>query len=676
MIKSIRKRDGRIVDFQAEKIAIAIVKAFRAVGRDEPETPSELAGKVVKRAEESFDSQTPGVEDIQDIVERVLIDEGYGDVAKAYILYRQRRSEIRAAKAAMGVQDDLKLSVNAVEVLKKRYLRRDERGEICETPGQMFDRVASHVSLAEGRYGDDVDSWRRKFLGMMKYLLFLPNSPTLMNAGLDLGQLSACFVLPVEDSLEGIFDTLKHMALIHQSGGGTGFSFSRLRPKNDVVRSTGGIASGPVSFMSIFDAATNVIKQGGRRRGANMGVLRIDHPDILEFIEAKERPGFLENFNVSVAATDGFMRRSRQGGDVDLINPRNGQVTGSLNAKELMNLIATSAWRGGDPGMIFIDRINALHPLQGIIEATNPCGEQPLLPYESCNLGSINLSKLVEKGEIRWDLLEELVRLGVRFLDDVIDMNRFPLKQIEEETIRNRKIGLGVMGFAEMLIEMNISYSSGDAIRIAGDVMGFISRLGREESARLGEIRGSFPAFEQSRLKGWGAMRNSTVTTIAPTGTIGIIAGTSSGIEPLFAISFVRHVLEGARLYEASPLFERAAKERGIYGPELMTDVARKGSVQNISAVPDDLREVFVTALDIPPEQHVRVQAAFQKHTDNGVSKTVNLAQSASVGDVLDVYNLAYDLGCKGITVFRYGSRSQVLYLENGETIPGCKYCG
>lgn len=676
VIKSIRKRDGRVVDFQPEKIAVAIGKAFKAVGREDIEKSSELAGQVVKIAEEMFPSAVPGVEDIQDIVERVLIDEGYADVAKAYILYRQKRSEIRTAKAYMGIKDDLKLSVNAVEVLKKRYLRRNEKGDVCETPGEMFDRVATHVSQAEKRYGKDAEAFRQKFLWMMRNLLFLPNSPTLMNAGLELGQLSACFVLPVEDSLEGIFDTLKYMALIHQSGGGTGFSFSRLRPKNDVVKSTGGIASGPVSFMSIFDAATNVIKQGGRRRGANMGVLRIDHPDILEFIEAKEKPGFLENFNVSVAATDEFMRLSRQGGEINLINPRNGEAVGSLNAKELMNLIATSAWRGGDPGMIFIDRINALHPLPGTIEATNPCGEQPLLPYESCNLGSINLSKLVEKGEINWDLLGDLVSLGVSFLDDVIDMNRFPLKQIEEETFANRKVGLGVMGFAEMLIEMNVSYSSSEAVRIAEEVMRFISKLGREESARLGRERGSFPVFEKSKLKNWDAMRNSTVTTVAPTGTISIIAGTSSGIEPLFAISFVRHVLEGARLFEVSPLFERRAHESGIYSQELMTEVARKGSVQDIPEVPKDMKDVFVTALDIPPEQHVRVQAAFQKYTDNGVSKTVNLPQSATVGDVLNVYNLAYDLGCKGVTVFRYGSRSQVLYLENGETVPGCKYCG
>lgn len=676
MIRSIRKRDGRVEEFRPAKIAAAIEKAFKAEGLDDPRAPSELAGRVVGMAEEKFPSQMPGVEDIQDIVEKVLIDAGYADVAKAYILYRQRRSEIREAKRYLGVADDLKLSVNAIEVLKKRYLRRDLRGEVVETPGELFGRVAAHVSLAEANYGGDPEVYRQKFLGMMRNLLFMPNSPTLMNAGLELGQLSACFVLPVDDSLEGIFDTLKYMALIHQSGGGTGFSFSHLRPKNDIVRSTGGVASGPVSFMSIFDAATNVIKQGGRRRGANMGVLRIDHPDIIEFIEAKQQPGFLENFNVSVAATDEFMRQVRSGGEISLINPRNGQVTGSLKASELMNLIANSAWRGGDPGMIFIDRINALHPLPGTIEATNPCGEQPLLPYESCNLGSINLSRLVENGEMKWDQLGELVSLGVRFLDDVIDMNRFPLKQIEDETRRNRKIGLGVMGFAEMLIEMNISYNSEGAIRIAEQVMKYISDLGREASSKLGEVRGSFPVFEQSKLKGWSAMRNSTVTTVAPTGTISIIAGTSSGIEPLFAISFVRHVLEGARLLEVSPLFEKAAKERGIYNQSLMTEVAKKGSVQDIAGVPQDMKDVFVTALDIPPEQHVRVQAAFQKYTDNGVSKTVNLPQSATVGDVLTVYNLAYDLGCKGVTVFRYGSRSQVLYLENSETVPGCKYCG
>jgi ribonucleoside-diphosphate reductase alpha chain len=575
------------------------------------------------------------------------------------------------------VADDLKLGINAAEVLKKRYLRRDESGRVAETPGELFGRVSSYVSRAEEKYGGDAENFRARFLKMMRELDFLPNSPTLMNAGLPLGQLSACFVLPVEDSLPGIFDALKNMALIHQSGGGTGFSFSRLRPKDDVVQATGGVASGPVSFMRIFDTATDVIKQGGRRRGANMGVLRVDHPDILEFIDAKSKPGFLENFNISVAATDEFMQMARTGGEIDLVNPRTGLAAGGrLKAAELMSRIASSAWRGGDPGVIFIDRINAAHPLPGLIEATNPCGEQPLLPYESCNLGSINLSRIVMKGEINWDRLGELVSLAVRFLDDVIDVNRFPLKQIEGATLQRRKIGLGVMGFADMLIQLNISYNSRKAVAMAEEVMKFITERARVESAQLGEARGSFPLFEESSLKKWGAMRNATVTTIAPTGTISIIAGTSSGIEPLFALAFVRNVLEGAHLLEVSPLFEQTAIARGIYTPNLKAELARKGSVQDIAGVPQDLKDLFATALDIPPEQHVRIQAAFQKYTDNAVSKTVNLPAEATVSDVLNVYNMAYDLGCKGVTVFRYGSRSQVLYLGNGETLPGCKYCG
>ena len=579
-------------------------------------------------------------------------------------------------RIAAALADDILLSSNAATILKKRYLRRDERGAIAETPGEMFEHVAAHVSQAEIKHGGNEKNFCRKFLKMMRDLEFLPNSPTLMNAGLPLGQLSACFVLPVEDSLAGIFEALKSMALIHQSGGGTGFSFSRLRPKNDVVRATGGVASGPVSFMRIFDTATDVIKQGGRRRGANMATLRVDHPDILEFIQAKEKPGFLENFNISVAATDEFMHAARQGEEIELINPRTGQVAGHINARETMDCIANSAWRGGDPGMIFIDRINAAHPLPGLIESTNPCGEQPLLPFESCNLGSINLAKLVERGEMNWERLGELVSLAVRFLDDVIDMNCYPLQQIEETTLQSRKIGLGVMGFAEMLILMNISYNSLEAVRLAEGIMKFITQAARAASAELGEERGSFPLFEESRLKNWSAMRNATVTTIAPTGTISIIAGTSSGIEPLFALAFVRRVLEGARLLEVSPLFEGAAAARGIYSSEMKAELAKKGSAADMAGVPQDLKDLFVTALDIPSEQHVRIQAAFQKYTDNAVSKTVNLSESATLDDVLRVFNLAYDLGCKGVTVFRYGSRSQVLYLGNGETLPGCKYCG
>ena len=443
-----------------------------------------------------------------------------------------------------------------------------------------------------------------------------------------------------------------------------------------MVGATGGVASGPVSFMRIFDAATEMIKQGGRRRGANMAALRVDHPDILEFIAAKERAGVLENFNISVAATDEFMAKARSGGEIDLINPRTGRATGRLGAEAIMERVASSAWRGGDPGMIFIDRINAAHPLPGTIESTNPCGEQPLLPYESCNLGSINLARMVKEGEVDWERLGDLVALAVRFLDDVIDVNRFPLPEIEQATLQSRKIGLGVMGFAEMLILLNISYRSTEAVSMAEKVMSFISQEARQASAKLGEERGSFPLLGQSRLKSWAAMRNSTVTTIAPTGTISIIAGTSSGIEPLFALAYTRNVLEGAHLTEVSPLFQRAAEERGFWSTQLQSELARKGSASGLAEVPEDLQDLFVTALEIPPEQHVRVQAAFQKHTDNAVSKTVNLAEKATVEDVRAVYHLAYDLGCKGVTVFRYGSRSQVLYLGNGETVPGCKYCG
>ena len=570
----------------------------------------------------------------------------------------------------------LNLSANAMQVLETRYLSRDPAGRIAETPEQMLSRVAGHVAQAEKRYGGDVEHYSRRFLEMMARLEFLPNSPTLMNAGLPLGQLSACFVLPVEDSLPGIFDALKNMALIHQSGGGTGFSFSRLRPRNDVVGATGGVASGPVSFMRIFDAATDVIKQGGRRRGANMAALRVDHPDILEFIGAKERTGSLENFNISVAATDEFMAKARAGGEIDLINPRTGRASGRMDAGEIMDRIAGAAWRGGDPGMIFIDRINAAHPLPGTIEATNPCGEQPLLPYESCNLGSINLSRMVKAGEVDWERLGELVALAVRFLDDVIDVNRFPLPEIEAgyaAVAQDRPGGDGLCRDADPP-EYLLPLAAGGGDGGEGDEVHL--RRGPPASARLGEERGSFPLLEQSSLKGWAAMRNATLTTVAPTGTISIIAGTSSGIEPLFALAYVRNVLEGARLLEVSPLFQAAAEARGIYSPELQAELARKGTAAGLAGVPEEMKDLFVTALEIPPEQHVRVQAAFQKYTDNAVSKTVNLAEKATVEDVRAVYHLAYDLGCKGVTVFRYGSRSQVLYLGNGETVPGCKYCG
>lgn len=668
-ISKIRKRDGRIVEFEPVKITNAIHKAFIAVKERDGETAKNLSAQVVAIIEDTFKDRIPTVEEVQDIVEKVLIKNGFSDVAKAYILYRQKRTEIREAKKLLGVSDDLKLSLNATQVLEKRYLLKDDHGNVVETPSQMFHRVARTIAAADRLYDKDADIEKTEavFYEVMSRLEFLPNSPTLMNAGTDIGQLSACFVLPVGDSIEEIFDALKFMALIHKSGGGTGFSFSRLRPKGDFVRSTKGVASGPVSFMRIFDTATDIIKQGGRRRGANMGILRVDHPDILEFISAKEKEGSLTNFNLSVGVTDAFMEAVEKGGDYELINPRTGKPEKKLKAATVFNLIVASAWKTGDPGMVFLDEINRHNPTPtiGQIESTNPCGEVPLLPYESCNLGSINLSRMVKNSDVDWDKLRRVVRVAVHFLDNVIDANRYPLPQIEKITKENRKIGLGVMGFAELLIQLNIPYDSNEAIGVAEKVMSFISEEARKKSEELALERGSFPNFDVSvwKEKGYKAMRNATLTTIAPTGSISIIAGTSSGIEPLFAISFVRNVI-GTQLLEVNHLFEKVAKERGFYSLELMTEIAKKGSIRDMGNIPEDVRRVFVTALDIDPEWHVRMQAAFQKHVDNAVSKTVNLPQEATIEDVSKIFWLAYKLKCKGITVFRYGSRTeQVLVL-------------
>jgi len=709
-------------------------------------------------------------------------------------------------KNFIGTKDDLKLSLNAVEVLKRRYLLKNELGEVIETPSQMFERVAKAIARAELNYGkskDRVKEIERRFYLLMRNLEFLPNSPTLMNAGTELGQLAACFVLPVEDSIEGIFGAVKNMAKIHQSGGGTGFSFSRLRPKEDVVKSTGGVASGPVSFMRVFDVATDVIKQGGKRRGANMGILNAEHPDILGFIRAKER-GEFANFNTSVAVTDEFMHAVERNDEYGLVNPRTKEEVRKINAREVFNEIVTYAWKTGDPGIVFMDEINRHNPIPviGKIEATNPCvtadtwvmtaegprqieelidkkfvaivngeewesseegffetgvkpvyklktaegfelrltadhpvmkveritryrvvtqwsnagdlkpgdkikmnrerfvasveevvpdgiekvydvqipginafdangfvvhncGEQPLLPYDSCNLGSINVSKFVKNGdgEIDWERLREVIWISVRFLDDVIEVNRYPLPEIEKMTKANRKIGLGIMGFAELLIKLGVAYDSKDALSVGEKLMQFITNEARQCSAQLGLERGSFPNFELSIWNSkYEAMRNATVTTIAPTGTISIIAGCSSGIEPIFAVAFVRNVMGG--MLEINKLFEEIAKERGFYSKELITEIAKCGSIQDIEGVPGDVKRIFVTALDISPEWHVRMQAAFQKYTDNAVSKTVNLPSDATWGDVKRVFLLAYKLKCKGITIYRYGSKEQVLSLD------------
>ena len=575
------------------------------------------------------------------------------------------------------------LTDNSLAVLKRRYLAKDREGNVVEEPDEMFRRVSRNLALADRRYGasdSQVEETAEEFYQVMSRLEYLPNSPTLMNAGRELQMLSACFVLPVSDSMEAIFETVKEATLVQKSGGGTGFAFSRLRPEGDIVGSTGGVASGPVSFMRAFDGATEAVKQGSTRRGANMGILNVDHPDVIKFIKSKEDGKGISNFNISVAVTEEFMAKVQRGEEYDLVNPRTGRVTDRLNAGEVFRLLADMAWQTGDPGIVFLDRINRDNPtpLLGRIESTNPCGEQPLLPYESCNLGSVNLARMVrytgQGAEIDWAKLTRVIRTATHMLDNVIDMNSYPIPAIGDMSRKTRRIGLGLMGFADLLVQLGIPYDSEEALQVADGLMSFIRTKTHEASADLAAARGAFPAWEGSiyHEADGPRLRNSAPTTIAPTGTISIIAGCSSGIEPLFALSYVRNVMDNTRLVEGNPYFEAVARREGFYSPDLMQRVADHGSLHGLDgAVPPWVERLFVTSHDISPQWHVRMQAAFQKHTDNAVSKTINFPRQATREDVADAYTLAYELGCKGITIYRDGSKeNQVLSTGGADTTP------
>ncbi len=692
MSNNSHKRNNTEGSLNRTEILRAVVADAESMGIRDRNKIEQLTTQVIERLEQQ--QPLPGMErlapkhrrqqrhptesEIHAKVKEILASEESARVEEIMPEMETETKEVPVilAKPMVQLAADIKLSDNALRVLERRYLTKDGEGRVIETPQELLRRVARHIASAELLYDSkaDVSFWEEAFYQLMANLDFLPNSPTLMNAGRELGQLSACFVLPIEDSMESIFDAVKYTALIHKSGGGTGFSFSRLRPARDRVGSTGGIASGPVSFMRAFDATTDVIKQGGMRRGANMAILNIEHPDILEFIAAKEDSEALTNFNLSVAVTDEFMKAVEKGTDYNLVNPRTGEVTGKLNAKEVFKKIVDMAWRTGDPGIVFIDRINEKNPVShlGRIESTNPCGEQPLLPFESCNLGSINLAKMItcqdNQTQIDQGKLSQTIELTIRFLDNVIDVNQFPLSQIAERTKATRKIGLGLMGFADMLIQLGIPYDSDQALEQAKELMATTSKKATEASMKLAQERGVFPAFEGSAYASDNIrVRNATRTTIAPTGTLSIIANCSSGIEPLFALSYVRHILEGEEFIEVNPYFEEMAKSGGFYSPDLMKQLAEGKRLKDIEEVPEEIKRLFVTAHDISPEWHVKMQAAFQKSTHNAVSKTVNFPHEATSEDVAKVYKLAYHEGLKGITIYRDRSReSQVLTVGEG----------
>ncbi len=666
-IKTIIKRDASRTVFDKAKIANAIAKAAKATaGITSRKFSERLADAVMVILQERFQGKKVTVEDVQDVVETVLIEQGHATIAKAYILYRQQRKHARQqTKAILGVEAKTSLSLNALRILKERILPKNEEGEVIETPDEMFWRVAKNVAKADRKYDKkrDVKATAKEFHDLMASLDFLPNSPTLMNAGTGVQQLMACFVLPVPDSIEGIFETLKRAAIIHKTGGGTGFSFSNLRPKKDYIAKTRGESSGPISFIHAFNAATDIIKRGGRQRGANMAILRVDHPDILEFIVAKENPQSLTNFNLSVGVTKAFMDALKKDKEYALVNPRTKEAAGMLRARHVFELLCFQAWKHGEPGVVFLDRINAANPTPtlGEIEATDSCAGQPLLPYEACCLGSINLAHMAVKGKINVQRLRATVRTAVHFLDNSIDTTRYPLRETEKLCKANRKIGLGVMGFADLLIQLEIPYNSKEAVGLAEKVMGFIQKEARITSQQLAKKRGVFPNWKRSRYAQQRLrLRNATCTTISPTGTISMLADVSSGIEPNLALCYYRMVM-GKKLLFVNRYVEQKAREKGFYSELLVERMKNQTDLQHINEVPERWRKVFVTAMNVAPEWHVRVQAAFQKYTDNAISKTINFPYEAQIEDVKKAYLLAYDLRCKGITIYRDRSREDQL---------------
>ncbi len=665
-MSSPRKGTKHIESTDADKVTQAVFAAAESMGITDRVILEGFAEQVMQRLQSV--KPLPGMEEFVPARQEHPVSSARLQAIISDVLSADDFSPQSSSTVVSGI----KLSDNAIRVLEKRYLVKNEKGEINEIPQEMFKRVAEHIASAEQLYNPESNTAAiaETFYQLMVNLEFLPNSPTLMNASRELGQLSACFVLPIEDTMESIFEAVGYTALIHKSGGGTGFSFSRLRPEMDRVGSTGGVASGPISFMRVFDTATDVVKQGGMRRGANMAILSVDHPDILKFISAKDNTDLFTNFNLSVAITDEFMQAVEKKGDYDLINPRTGERSGKLNAREVFDKIVNMSWHTGDPGVIFIDEINRFNPTPGLgkIESTNPCGEQPLLPFESCNLGSINLAKMLssQNGQVKidYDKLSRVVELAVHFLDNVIDVNQFPLPQIAEKSKQTRKIGLGIMGFADMLIQLGIPYNSEQALSLAEETMHFISDQADKASMELAKSRGTFPAFEGSiyDVTGGPNFRNASRTTIAPTGSLSIIANCSSGIEPIFALSYIRHILDGEELVEVNPYFEQVAKERDFFSIELMRELASGKKVKDVSSIPEEIKRVFISAHDIAPEWHVRMQAAFQKFTDSAVSKTVNFPLEATPEDIANVYLLAYHEKLKGITIYRDQSRDgQVL---------------